>query len=74
MTPTPWTQNNLAINGITPHYYHTDDGSKQPLILAHGFSDNGLYWLQTAVDLEEGYDIIMADARVYGLSDRIQDG
>ena len=74
MIPTHWTQNNLMIDGVSLHYYRTGDGSKPPLVLAHGFSDNGLCWLQNALDLESSYDIIMPDARGHGLSARIQPG
>ena len=74
MLPTHWTQNDLTINGVSLHYYRTGNGSKPPLVLAHGFSDNGLCWLQNALDLESSYDIIMPDARGHGLSARIQPG
>ena len=72
MIPTHWTQNDLTLNGVRFHYYRTGDGDKPPLVLAHGFSDNGLCWLQTALDLEAEYDIIMPDARGHGLSERVR--
>lgn len=72
MLPSHWTKNDLTINGINLHYVRTGDGSKPPLILAHGFSDDSLCWLQTALDLEESYDIIMPDARGHGLSARVE--
>jgi len=74
MIPTHWTQNDLSINGVNLHYLRTGDGSKPPLVFQHGFSDNGLCWLQTALDLEDSYDIIMPDARGHGLSARVQPG
>jgi pimeloyl-ACP methyl ester carboxylesterase len=74
MIPTHWTQNDLDFNGISLHYLRTGDGSKPPLVLQHGFSDNGLCWLQTALDLEDSYEIVMPDARGYGLSARVQPG
>jgi len=74
MIPSNWTQNDLKINKVKLHYYRTGDGSKPPLVLVHGFSDNGLCWLQTALDLEADYDIIMPDARGHGLSERVQPG
>jgi len=74
MIPTHWTQNDITINGVSLHYWRTGDGSNPPLVLAHGFSDNSLCWLQTALDLEADYDIIMPDARGHGLSARIQPG
>jgi len=74
MIPSHWTENYLTINGVSLHYWRTGDDSKPPLVLAHGFSDNGLCWLQTALDLEDDYDIIMPDARGHGLSACIQPG
>ena len=74
MIPTHWTKNDININGVSLHYCRTGDGSKPPLVLAHGFSDNSLCWLQTALDLEASYDIIMPDARGHGLSARVQPG
>jgi pimeloyl-ACP methyl ester carboxylesterase len=72
--PTHWTQDDLDINGASLHYLRTGDSSKPPLVLQHGFSDNGTCWLQTALDLEDSYDIIMPDARGHGLSARVQPG
>ena len=39
------------------------------LLLAHGFSDDGLCWTNLAKELEDDYDLILADARGHGLSD-----
>jgi N-formylmaleamate deformylase len=69
-----WTQNDLTVNGARLHYYRTGDGSKPPLVLAHGFSDDGLCWQPTAHDLEAAYDVIMPDARGHGLSERVRPG
>jgi N-formylmaleamate deformylase len=69
-----WTQNDLSINGVRLHYYRTGHGEKHPLVLVHGFSDNGLCWTPTARDLESEYDVIMPDMRAHGLSDRMQPG
>jgi N-formylmaleamate deformylase len=74
MMPAHWTTDDLVINGATIHMIRTGDGSKPPLVLAHGFSDDGLCWLQAAIDLESRYDIIMPDARGHGLSARVQPG
>lgn len=69
-----WTQNDLSVNGARLHYYRTGDGSKPPLVLAHGFSDDGLCWQPTARDLEADFDVIMPDARGFGLSERVRPG
>lgn len=74
MIPTHWTHNDLSINGASLHYVRTGDSSKPPIVLAHGFSDDGACWLQTALDLEASYDIIMPDARGHGLSARVRPG
>ena len=59
--------------GIKIHYYRTG-GDKPPLVLAHGFSDNGLCWTRVAQVLEKDYDVIMPDARGHGLSDAPDEG
>ncbi len=69
-----WTENDILVNGVKIHYTRTGDGSKPPLILAHGFSDNGLCWLLAAQELEADYDVILPDARGHGLSARVQPG
>ena len=63
MLPAHWTEDSLAIHDANLHYVRTGTGDKPPLVLVHGFSDNGLCWLQTALDLEDEYDIVMPDAR-----------
>jgi pimeloyl-ACP methyl ester carboxylesterase len=69
-----WTQNDLLVNDVRLHYYRTGHGDKHPLVLVHGFSDNGLCWTPTARDLESEYDVIMPDMRAHGLSERVQPG
>jgi pimeloyl-ACP methyl ester carboxylesterase len=69
-----WTENTISVNGIALHYTRTGDGSKPPLVLAHGFSDHGLCWLPVARDLEASYDVILPDARGHGKSARVQPG
>jgi N-formylmaleamate deformylase len=65
-----WTESDVDVNGIHVHYLRTGDGSKPPLVLTHGFSDNGLCWLPVARDLEADYDVILPDARGHGKSAR----
>jgi N-formylmaleamate deformylase len=67
-----WTQDDLLIDGVGLHYYRTGRGDKRPLVLVHGFSDNGLCWARAAHDLEAEYDVIMPDMRGHGLSARVQ--
>lgn len=70
---TTWPDADVVANGIRIHYYRTGRG-KPPLVLAHGFSDNGLCWTPVARALEWEYDIIMYDARGHGLSEAPEDG
>jgi N-formylmaleamate deformylase len=69
-----WTQNDVLVDGIKIHYTRTGEGNKPPLLLLHGFSDDGLCWLPVARDLEAQYDLILPDARGHGRSARIQPG
>jgi len=66
--PDGWTDGYVFTNGIRVHYWRTG-GDKPVLLLAHGYSDDGLCWVDLAKKLESDYDIIMADARGHGLSD-----
>lgn len=67
-----WTQDDLLVNGVRLHYYRTGQGDKRPMVLIHGFSDNGLCWTPVARALESDYDVIMPDMRGHGLSARVQ--
>ncbi len=68
-----WVQGDVRANRIKVHYYRT--GSKKPpVVLAHGFSDNGLCWIRAAKALEADYDLIMPDARGHGLSSAPESG
>lgn len=63
-----WSEGQVYTNGVNLHYYRTG-GDKQPVVLLHGFTDNGLCWTRVARDLEQDYDVIIYDARGHGLSD-----
>jgi pimeloyl-ACP methyl ester carboxylesterase len=67
--PYGWTSGDIKANGITIHYYRTGDGSLPPMVLSHGYTDNGLCWTDLAHALEKKYDIVMYDLRGQGLSD-----
>ena len=69
---THWTQDDILVGGVRLHYYRTGNGEKRPLVLVHGFSDNGLCWTPVARALEADYDVIMPDMRAHGLSERVQ--
>ena len=63
-----WQSGDVPTNGIRLHYTRTG-GAKPPLVLAHGFSDDGLCWTPVAEALAPDYDVIMVDARGHGRSD-----
>jgi pimeloyl-ACP methyl ester carboxylesterase len=67
-TMSQWISGDVLINGVKIHYTRTG-GEKPPVVLLHGFSDNGLCWTRVARALEGTYDVIMPDARGHGLSD-----
>ena len=67
--PAGWTDGYVMANGIRIHYWRTGGDNKPPLVLAHGSSDDGLCWTNLAREIQDGYDIIMFDARGHGLSD-----
>jgi N-formylmaleamate deformylase len=69
-----WTQHDVTVNGLRLHYYRTGHGGKHPVVLVHGFSDNGLCWTPVAHDLESEYDVIMPDMVAHGLSARARPG
>jgi len=62
-----WPEGYVEANGLRFHYYRTG-GEKPALVLAHGFTDNGLCWLPVARALESDFDVIMVDARGHGRS------
>lgn len=66
-----WFEDNVVVNGEIFHYTRTG-GDKPPLVLAHGFSDNGLCWTPIAKALEADFDVIMPDARGHGQSQRLR--
>lgn len=63
-----WAQGDIDTGEINIHYYRTGHGDLPPLLLCHGFSDNGLCWTRVAEALASQFDIIMMDARNHGLS------
>jgi pimeloyl-ACP methyl ester carboxylesterase len=65
---TIWQSGNIDVNGLRLHYTRTC-GDKPPVVLAHGFSDDGLCWTPVAELLEADYDVVMIDARGHGKSD-----
>lgn len=71
---TDWQQGEVKVGGATIHYVRTGEENKPVIVLAHGFSDNGMCWLPVAQDLSADYDVILPDAIGHGLSSRVHAG
>jgi Predicted hydrolases or acyltransferases (alpha/beta hydrolase superfamily) len=64
-----------AEGGLRLHYTRAAGGAgKPPLVLAHGFSDDGPCWTLLAEVLAPNYDVVMPDARGHGKSDAPEEG
>ncbi len=68
-----WQSDTLQVNGLRLHYTRTG-GNKPPIVLVHGFSDDGSCWNPVAEALESDYDVIMPDARGHGFSEAPERG
>ena len=67
-----WTEGDVTLEGVRIHYYRRGHG--KPVVMAHGFSDNGRCWERVATCLDDRYDIIAYDARFHGKSDAPANG
>jgi pimeloyl-ACP methyl ester carboxylesterase len=70
---THWQSAKIPANSINIYYTRTG-GDKPPVVLAHGFSDDGLCWTPVAEILAADYEVIMVDARGHGRSDAPEQG
>jgi N-formylmaleamate deformylase len=62
-----WTTHTIEANGLEIAYHRTGENSgKPPLLLLHGYTDNGLCWTPVARYFAPDYDVIMPDARGHG--------
>jgi len=68
-----WFEGTVDANGIAIHYTRTG-GTKPPVVLSHGLTDNGACWTRVARALENEYDLIMPDARGHGHSEAPEHG
>lgn len=68
-----WESGDVRVNGLRLHYTRTG-GAKPPVVLAHGFTDDGLCWTPVAEVLAPDYDVVMVDARGHGQSDAPEQG
>lgn len=65
-----WTSSFVEGPAGPMHIVRTGDGSKPPLILLHGFTDNARCWERVARAFEDRFDVVMVDARNHGRSAR----
>lgn len=65
-----FTSNTIQANGIAQHYYRSG-GDKPPLVMLHGFTDDGACWFPVAEPLAQDYDVILPDMRGHGKSARV---
>jgi N-formylmaleamate deformylase len=72
--PSRWTRGYHEAEGIRLHYWRAGGRGKRPIVLVHGFSDNGLCWTPVARELESDFDVIMPDMLGHGLSSRAGPG
>jgi pimeloyl-ACP methyl ester carboxylesterase len=70
--PAEWTAETARANGIDLQTYRTGEGP--PVVMAHGFYDDGRCWIPLAEDLAEEYEVITYDARGHGTSDAPETG
>lgn len=68
-----WRPGDIVVKGVRLHYARTG-GTKPPLVLAHGITDDGLCWSPVAEILAADYDIIAVDARGHGFSESPETG
>ncbi len=67
-----WMTHDLQVNGLRLRTYRAGKGPA--LLLAHGMTDNAMYWGQTAEDLAQDYAVYAYDVRGHGKSDRAATG
>ncbi len=63
-----WTEGDVDAGGVGIHFVRTGTGTKPPMVLVHGFTDNGRCWTRVARALESTFDVVMIDARNHGAS------
>ncbi len=67
MTIPGFTRSRAQVDGIGISFQRA--GSGRPLILLHGYPQNGMCWSRVAPQLAQLFDVIIPDLRGYGQSD-----
>lgn len=67
-----WSTATVHANGVDLQTYRTGDGP--PLLMAHGYYDNGRCWSKLVPDLAADHEVVSYDARAHGLSGAPQSG
>jgi pimeloyl-ACP methyl ester carboxylesterase len=67
-----WERGTVNANGVELQYYRI--GSGPPIVMAHGYYENGRTWGRLARDLATDYEVVTYDARGHGRSDAPEDG
>ena len=62
-----WKHGTVVVDDVALWYTRTG-GDLPPLVLAHGFSDDGGCWAPFARRMASRYDVVMVDARGHGRS------
>ena len=62
-----FARSRIATNGVTLSVQQA--GAGRPLILLHGYPQNGMCWAKVAPVLAQGFRVIIPDLRGYGESD-----
>jgi pimeloyl-ACP methyl ester carboxylesterase len=70
--PADWSMDTVHANGVQLQYYRTGKGP--PLVMAHGFYENGRCWEPLASKLADRYEVVTFDARGHGHSDAPKTG
>ena len=61
-------EGDVDAGGVNVHYYRAGVAGNPALLLAHGFTDNGLCWQRLVEALAASYDLVMVDSRNHGKS------
>lgn len=70
--PAHWSTETVDNDGVPLQAYRT--GSGPPIVLLHGYYDDGRRWARLADDLRDEYEVVTIDIRGHGQSDAPETG